>query len=431
MAGSEEEIYSIMFSSLKHPVRRKILRMLGNKPMTFMAMVEELGVSTPNLTYHLESLGELISKIDNDQYKLSLFGLATISAMKDIEEVKEIKPKLHLVPLKWKTFSMVLMIVVLLLTSMVAFQYAAMNQLSNDMQSLATENQQLLSYGISANSIPDFLQNITQIDTTKYTISLLSNTLQSRSDFGGVIEEVMQYSLTSIQSNLNIDFRFRNNHFSRYELNMIESSPIFTQIQPNYVLQNAKGTLARYKAYSGDAYLTNMSNLLDTINKIDNIVVTQGNMKLQITVSGSTVVFFWMYTENDIDYQAKGLQMTFQYNVLTTMSDGFFLFTVGNTELSVSREQAITIAKNHVKTLSWTIEGKQVSDFSVLDPPLSVQLVPHIRGNSVALIPYWYIQMSLDKTYGGGINEVTIGIYADTNQVADVQMLSSSINAET
>ena len=33
----EDEIYSTMFSSLKHPVRRKILRMLGNKPMTFMA----------------------------------------------------------------------------------------------------------------------------------------------------------------------------------------------------------------------------------------------------------------------------------------------------------------------------------------------------------------------------------------------------------
>ena len=72
MADShEDEIYSTMFSSLKHPVRRKILRMLGNKPMTFMQMVEELGVSTPHLTYHLENLGELVSKSDDGQYKLS------------------------------------------------------------------------------------------------------------------------------------------------------------------------------------------------------------------------------------------------------------------------------------------------------------------------------------------------------------------------
>ena len=149
-------------------------------------------------------------------------------------------------------------------------------------------------------------------------------------------------------------------------------------------------------------------------------------MKLQITVSGDTVVFFWMYTEDGIDYQAKGLQMTFQNNVLTTMTDGYFLFTVGSTDLATSQEQAVNIAKNYVKTLTWTIEGKQVSGFSVVDPPLSVQLVPHTRGNSVALIPYWYVEMSLNKTYAGGINEVTIGIYADTGQVSDVQMLSGS-----
>ena len=83
---------------------------------------------------------------------------------------------------------------------------------------------------MGADKVANFLQNVTQIDTTNYTISLLSNTMQWRTDFGGVAEEVIQYSLTSSKSNLNVDFRFRNNHFSRYELNMIESSPIFTQI---------------------------------------------------------------------------------------------------------------------------------------------------------------------------------------------------------
>ena len=427
MAGSrEEEIYSIMFSSLKHPVRRKILRMLGNKPMTFMEMVEELGVSTPHLTYHLESLGELVSKMDNGQYKLSAFGLATVSAMKGVEEVREIEPKRRLMTVKWKAIFGVMMIAVLLLTGMAVFEYASINQISSSQQSISAENQQLLSWGIGADKVANFLQNITQIQTKNYTISLLSNTMQWRTDFGGVAEEVMQYSLTSSISNLNVNFRFRNNHFSRYELDMIESSPIFTQFQPNDVLQNAKFILARYKTYSGDAYLTNMSNLLATVNKVNNTVITQGNMKLQITVSGGGVVFFWMYTEDSIDYQAKGLQMTFQDNVLTTMTDGYFLFTVGSTDLATSREQAVNIAESYVKTLTWTIEGQQVSGFSVVDQPLSVQLVPHTRGNSVALIPYWYVEMSLNKTYAGGINEVTIGIYADTGQVADVQMLSAS-----
>ncbi|MBE3116425.1 hypothetical protein IMZ68_04400 [Candidatus Bathyarchaeota archaeon] len=241
---------------------------------------------------------------------------------------------------------------------------------------------------------------------------------------------VIKYSLTSSISNLNIDFRFRNNHFSRYQLDMIESSPVFAQHQPNDVIQNAKGILARYQAYSGDTYLTDMSNLLTNVTAINNAWAILGNLKLQITVSGGSTVFLWMYTQDGIDYQTKGLQMTFQNNLLTTMTDGYFLFTVGSTDLAFSQNQAVNIAKSYVNTLTWTIEGKQVSGFNVANTiPLSVQLVPHTRGNSVALIPYWYVGMKLDKIYAGGINEVAIGIYADTGQVADVQMLST--NTET
>ena len=432
MAGSQQdEIYSIMFASLKHPVRRKILRMLGNKSMTFMEMVEELGISSPNLTYHLESLGELISKMDNDKYKLSTFGLATINAMKGIEEVRETEPKRRNGIFKWKMFSAALLVTVLLLASFASLQYTSINELASAQQSLSAEVERLLKYGIgSTDKVSSFLKNVSKLDTTLYTIDLRDNTMQWRTDLGGVAEENMQYALTSTFSNLNIDFRIRNNHFSRYALDLVESAPIFSQTQPIDVLQNAKFTLARYKAYSGDDYLTQMSELLDTVSKIENTKVTQDNMEVQIITYGSTVVFLLMHTENDIDFQTKGLQMTYQNNILTTMTDGYFLYTVGNTNLAVSNEQAVEIAKSHVKTLTWNIEGQQVSGFSVVDTPLSVQMVPHTRGNTVALYPYWYIELRLNQIYAGGINVVTFGIYADTGQVADVQMRGTS-SAET
>jgi DNA-binding transcriptional ArsR family regulator len=180
MAGShEDEIYSIMFSSLKHPVRRKILRMLGNKPMTFMQMVEELGISSPNLTYHLESLGELISKMDNDQYKLSSFGLATINAMKSIEEVHEAEPKRRAASFKWKAVSAALLVVVLVMASMTILEFTYINQLSNTQKLLLDENQHLLSYGVGTEKVPSFLQNVSQIDNKAYTISLLNITVAS------------------------------------------------------------------------------------------------------------------------------------------------------------------------------------------------------------------------------------------------------------
>lgn len=317
------------------------------------------------------------------------------------------------------------MVAIVLLSGITSFELNSINHLSVLQKSLSSENQQLLSWGIGDNEVASFLQNVTQIGVSNYTISL-SNTLKWRPDLGGVAEEIIQSSLQSSLSNLNINLEFMSDHFSLYQLNMIQSSPIFAEPQPNSVLNNAKTILARYKAFSGDAYLTNMTNLINTISTLNDTEVTQGYMKLDITVFGDTVTFLWMYSYAGIDYQAKGLQMTFQNNVLTSMSDGYYLFTIGSTNVAVSQDQAVNIAKNYVKTLTWTIEGQKVSGFDVVDPPLSVQFVPHPRGDSVALVPYWYIEMSLTNTYPGGINEVTVGIYADTGQVSDVQMLSGS-----
>ena len=422
MASSEEEIYSIMFTSLKHPVRRKILRMLASKPMTFMEMVDELGVSTSHLTYHLESLGELIFKMENSRYKLSTFGLATVSAMKGVEEAPDIEPKRRLkLPFRWKAVFAALMVAVLVLAAMSTLELNTLNQLSTNQNSLLAENQQLLSWGIGTDKVANLLQDVTQIDTKQYQITVLSNTMQFRTDFN-VAEEVIKYSLTSSQSNLDADFRFRDNHLSRYQLTPIESTPIYTQTQPSDVLQQAKDTLNRYKTYSGDAYLEDMSSLIATVNQTQNIAVAEGNLKLQITILGDKTDFLWMYTEQGIDFSAKSLRMTFQNHILTTIIDGYFLFTVGNTNLAISKDQAITIAKNHVKTLSWTINGTQFTGFNTQETPVSVELLPHPRGDSVALIPYWYIVLQLDQTYSDGTNKASVGIYADTGQVADVNL---------
>ena len=87
MSGSAEESYSTMFSSLRHPARRKILKMLSEKSMTFSQMLDELEIPGSHLTYHLENLGEFLVKMDDGKYKLSSFGEASVSMMKGAEEV--------------------------------------------------------------------------------------------------------------------------------------------------------------------------------------------------------------------------------------------------------------------------------------------------------------------------------------------------------
>jgi len=420
MASSEEEIYSTMFSSLKHPVRRKILRMLSDKPMTFMEMVDHLGVSSSHLTYHLESLGELISKMEDGRYRLSSFGVATVTAMKGVEEspVLEVKRGLKL-SFKWKAAFTVLLIAIIALASVATLGINALSQL----ESLRAENVQLRSWGVETNKVANLLQNVAQIDTSKYTVKLLENTLEFKSDFS-VYEENMKYSLRGSQSDLAAEFRFRENHFSRYALNLGEDSLVYTKPQSGDILQVARNILINYKSYSGDSYLDDMNNLIDQVSQVENTTITAGNLKLKITLTDGAADFQWMYSTQGIDFSAKGVRMTFTNRVLTTMVDGYFLFTIGNTNLAITQDRAIQYAKDYAKTLAWTIDGRQVNGFNTIDTPVSVELLPHPRPNSVALVPYWYVTLRLDQTYSGGINQIAIGVFADNGEVVNVQMLS-------
>jgi DNA-binding transcriptional ArsR family regulator len=419
MAESEEEIYSIMFSSLKHPARRKILRMLSEKSMTFSQLLEELGVSSSHLTYHLENLGELVTKTENGEYKLSTFGTASVETMKIVEEAPAVRSKYGFpLSLRWRSLLAILVIAVVLLASMSYVQYASLNKLSSDHELLESRYDQLLSWsGASTNDAITFLRDVIQIDITEYHATLSSNTVEYRSDLGGVIEEILKYSLTSGESQIDVGLRFRNKEVSLYQMSLFEGSPVYSQPQPFSILDVAKDLIQRYSSFNDAAYVKEMSSILATVEEIENTEITQGNTKLEITLSGNNVEFMWLYTENGVDFSPKSLDLVFENNVLKELTDGWFLFTIGSTEVNVSREEAIEMARNAVQDFTWEANGVVVSDFNVLQEPVSAVFHPTLREAGVALIPYWEVTLYLDKVYPGGVNRLAVGIWAGTEQV--------------
>jgi len=82
----EEDTYTAVFSALKHPARRRMLRMLGEAPATYTEILNALGVETGLLNFHLESLRELIAKGEDGRYRLSEFGSSALSLMRGVEE---------------------------------------------------------------------------------------------------------------------------------------------------------------------------------------------------------------------------------------------------------------------------------------------------------------------------------------------------------
>jgi hypothetical protein len=82
----DEETYSLIFSSLKHPIRRKILRMLRDRELTFSEILETLEIDSGHLSYHLENLGDLATRNQAGKYRLSSFGNAAVRLMGRVEE---------------------------------------------------------------------------------------------------------------------------------------------------------------------------------------------------------------------------------------------------------------------------------------------------------------------------------------------------------
>jgi len=418
MPDSEEEIYSTMFSSLKHPARRKILRMLSEKSMTFSQLLEELGVSSSHLTYHLENLGELVTKTENGEYRLSTFGAASVETMKIVEEAPAVRSKYGFpLSLKWRSLLAILVIAVVLLASMSYVQYASLNKLSSEHELLESRYDQLLSWSASTDDAITFLQDVIQVDITEYHATLLSNTVEYRSDLGGVVEEILKYSLTSSESQIDVVLRFRNKELSRYQMSLFEGSLVYAQPQPFSILDVAKDLIQRYSSFRDDAYLKEMSSILATVEETENTEITEGNTKLKVTISGNNAEILWLYTENGVDFSPKSLSLVFENNVLKELTDGWFLFTIGSTEVTVSRDEAIQMARNAVQGFTWEANGVVVSDFGVLQEPVSAVFHPTLREEGVALIPYWEVTLYLDKVYQGGVNRIVVGIWADTGEV--------------
>lgn len=433
MVGPEEETYSIMFTSLKHPARRKILRLLSVKPKTFSKILEELAISSSHLTYHLENLGELVIKTEDGTYKLSTFGEAAVTAMREVEEVPIIKSKSPLsLPLAWKALFAVFMISLIILSVFLYTQNMALNQISSDYDQLITdfdqvsdEHKKLLAWGVSTDKTFTFLRDVIQLDMTKYYTRLVSNTLEYSSDLGGITEEFLKYTLISDESELDVDFRFRNQTLSRFRLNIIEGTPFFAQKKPDNIIDQADHLLQRYQNYSGVSYLEPMRNMLKSVNGAENVKIISGDIKLVISTEGKDTEIQWWLVANGIDFQVKGVALNFDNGLLEMVTDGWFLFNVGSTELNIFQEEAINIALNRVKDYSWTANGVVVSDFHILEEQVTAIMYPHLRGNNLELIPVWVVNLPLDKIYPGNVDVIVVGIWGDTGEITEYRTISA------
>lgn len=189
MPQVDEEVYSTMFNALRHGVRRRILRMLSEKRMTFTAINDNLSISSSHLTYHIDSLGELVSK-NNSDYRLSVFGRAAVEMMMNVENPpyqKEIFTRPNLL----KVTAGLLIITIV-----------AVSALSVNLYTLSNRHRELnIAYELSLDELE---ATVSELEVFQELESLIINRPFAR--FGSGLEIISGYNLEYEQSRTNSHF---------------------------------------------------------------------------------------------------------------------------------------------------------------------------------------------------------------------------------
>ena len=106
----EEDTYSTIFNALKHPIRRRILRIIDENPSTYTKIQIQLNMDNGLLNYHLENMRSLLFKEENGDYNLSDFGHGATVLLERVEQPvsNRVNTILGLNPLQIKSIMVVL-----------------------------------------------------------------------------------------------------------------------------------------------------------------------------------------------------------------------------------------------------------------------------------------------------------------------------------
>lgn len=87
----EEDLFTTVFSELKHPIRRDIVKFIGNKEKSYTEILEHVDVERGKLNFHLRNLMNLVHRNTSGNYELSDLGLSGLDLIEKIESIRGFK----------------------------------------------------------------------------------------------------------------------------------------------------------------------------------------------------------------------------------------------------------------------------------------------------------------------------------------------------
>jgi hypothetical protein len=255
-----------------------------------------------------------------------------------------------------------------------------------------------------------FIENVLPVDLSKYTVTLTNHANDG-------VTEFVQYTLDSDESTLTVICLFKNNTLLSCSV-YVSKGQVISDKQYLNLADATKSILEKYQTYT-NIDSASMIDMLDNVDVTKDSSMMIGNInftKYTLNVYGIEITTFrWAYTINGAEYTE--LSVEFQNGTFHTIHDTRGVYSIGDTTVNISREQAIDIAMKYSETYSYAMpDGSQVSGFNVTKDRSTAKLVAY-PSNSTALRPYWHVELYLNQTYPGGVEGLTIFIWANSGEV--------------
>jgi len=161
-----------------------------------------------------------------------------------------------------------------------------------------------------------------------------------------------------------------------------------------------------------------MAKMFSKVGSIHNATEFSGNLTMKIVVYPSSIFVKFSNTINDVDY--TGLRITNGSFGSFYFDDSRTYLTMGDTNIDISKEQAIMIAKDYVLN-NFSFNGAIVHDLNVTSVG-TVQLTTRVdnpTGDYIngTISPYWYISVNVENMPRDGLEGVIVEVSANDGTV--------------
>jgi hypothetical protein len=108
---------------------------------------------------------------------------------------------------------------------------------------------------------------------------------------------------------------------------------------------------------------------------------------------------------------------SFKDGYFSSHSDTSVRYTIGDTTVNISEDQAIDIAIKYIQTYSYDMPGGwKVSGFNVTRTAAKLSSIVTDSKSNV-LEPYWDVSLYLNQTYPGSVHGLEVRIWAGSGKV--------------